>query len=126
MKTMFGMNFHQLHALSTKELNKLVAEFTVAQLAGTIPAEITEGDKFRERYIASFQKHAPEYFDTLMPEANYADMRKLYDTEERFNLSVDMIDRMGNIGNAIQPIIIKVMEDMDAEDTAQERHLKLV
>lgn len=113
MKTLFGLTYAQLNTLTTSEMNEYVALHTVNQVRGNIAEAFPSDDgKEAEKFLAIYLRHVLDLYNSKFDDALYANIRSLYDTEERFNLAAYMTEDMGNIATLVQGMMVKVFEEM--------------
>jgi hypothetical protein len=108
-KTLMGITFAQLHGLTTEELNDYLAAFSASQLRSMILKDAPDDMNGRfEEFMTVVLKRTAKVYNDLMDDGYYDTMRKVYDTEERFGLAVDLMERVGGLN----PVLAKTMSEL--------------
>lgn len=110
-KVLMGFTFAQLHGLMVDELNTYVMSFTLNQMRKNPQFVEGMGDKMGP-FMKAMVKHGVPALSDLLDETAYEHMRKVYDTEEKFNGACDLADRMGNMSVRINALVEKVGAEM--------------
>jgi len=115
MKTINGITFAQLHNLQPAELNEYLASFTTLQTkeyltSDTCPFAEEMKRHFTDEYFTILSQGMLEAFNQFLTDEIYAGMRKLYDTEERFDIAADMMSSFGNMAGVAQEVSTKMFD----------------
>lgn len=113
MNTLFGVTFEQLQTGTVEEIHEAMVKYTVEQVRHTISQIYSDDekihmDKFVEVYTKAIRALYEKYFDEQL----LADQRKMYDTEERFELGISMASRMNNLAVEIRSIMGQVLHEL--------------
>lgn len=117
IKTFYGFTFEQLHGCAPEELCDYMAAYAGAQvleaLKEMLPKEMFEAKI--EKFLQIYTREVSTLFNKLIAEKVFPHMRKIYDTEEKFDDAADLVRAMGNIGlianNLMNEVMTKVMND---------------
>lgn len=112
MKTLYGITFQELHNLELDEVKDKMVSFAIKSIHDNLPKEEPFNDPaFRQKFIDIGVKHMLALFGTCSMEENIDDMRKIYDTEERFDIALRMMDRMGDLSIKLQGMMNNIIEE---------------
>jgi hypothetical protein len=112
MKTLAGITYKQLLNLSVEEINDYQIAFLLNNLKQVfawqpIPEEL------RVKLLETARKSLISIYSKLMTEDHYQKVRLIYDTEERFDLAVDMQGIQAGLGVEIQAMVTNMLKDID-------------
>lgn len=116
MKTMYGITFQQLHSLETDHLNDLKCSFIIEKMKEGLTKEPPfDNPKIRDRFIQIGIKYMSEMLHSTMVDSTYEAMRKIYDTEERFSIAVELLENIGDIstkcGDMMKAIFDQIVKE---------------
>jgi hypothetical protein len=113
MKTLFGITFEQLHGLTVEELQDYTIAFTInASRQSMALAELPLPATVLQKYQSSANKKLASVVQTFQTDEYYDILRKLYDTQERFDLAATLSDQATEISQAMQKMVQELTEDM--------------
>jgi hypothetical protein len=109
-KTINGFTFQQLHSLDIVMLNEIQSVLCIAEIrkniVNAIPVNVVD------KLLYLMQVRLEDLFNRVLDEKMYAGLKQLYDTEERFDITADMMATMGSISAMIIPLMHEVQADM--------------
>jgi hypothetical protein len=109
MKTLYGFTFIQLHSCTVDELTDFMAVYSANQVREAIQPILSEEKANTEKFLSVYAKRLSIAFHNILGDRAFIHMRKVYDTEEKFDEAADLIESMGMIS---QGIMAKVFEDL--------------
>jgi len=117
MKTLNGITYFDLFNCSTEELNIKSVDYAVQEILDRLLSLGVSGDdliQYTEKLRPIAHKHILKMFNSLIDHSVYEDMRRVYDTEARFNIASEMETRIGKIRLAAHNVSQAVFQEFFA------------
>lgn len=120
MRTIYGITFEQLHAFSLEDLQNTWISHSVKQAReAALNNPNARIDLVKLEDLT--RKLSTRVIKSILDQGQIDSMRKLYDTEDRFNLASDMLSKMGNLSVRMQIEMEGMMPDILRETSEASR-----